>query len=162
MKVYVGTWAKYNSGSLYGKWFDLDDYTSYDDFIDDALEYHKDEEDPELDFQDYELEDDFDKLFEEHTREYIDAKEEIERCHEDRGLVATIANHLSWSARETADNIKYLGDYASYYSSLEEYFYDEAANCPDNLRNFIDWKAYAEWLCVDYEVYKDGFLVYSN
>ena len=52
--VYVGTYGKYNDGSIQGKWMYLDDYVSYDDFIKDALELHKDEEDPELMFQDFE------------------------------------------------------------------------------------------------------------
>jgi len=52
--VYVGTYGKYNEGSIKGKWLKLDDYSDYDDFIKAALELHKDEEDPELMFQDFE------------------------------------------------------------------------------------------------------------
>jgi antirestriction protein len=52
--VYVGTYKKYNDGSLRGKWMDLDKFDSYADFLKAALELHEDEEDPELMFQDYE------------------------------------------------------------------------------------------------------------
>lgn len=52
--VYVGTYGKYNEGSIKGKWLKLEDYASYDDFIEAAKELHKDEADPELMFQDYE------------------------------------------------------------------------------------------------------------
>ena len=53
-KVYVGTYAKYNSGSLEGKWVDLTDFDNDDDFLEKCYEIHSDEEDPELMFQDYE------------------------------------------------------------------------------------------------------------
>src|SRR3989304_3167367 len=52
--VYVGTYAKYNEGSIKGAWLDLDDYASKDEFLKAATELHKDEADPELMFQDYE------------------------------------------------------------------------------------------------------------
>jgi antirestriction protein len=53
-KIYVGTYSKYNNGSIFGKWFDLSDYSDKDEFIEACLELHNDEEDPELMFQDYE------------------------------------------------------------------------------------------------------------
>lgn len=53
-RVYVGTYAKYNNGSLFGKWLDLSDYSDKEEFIEACWELHKDEEDPELMFQDYE------------------------------------------------------------------------------------------------------------
>ena len=53
-RIYVGTYAKYNNGSIQGEWLDLDDYTDKSDFIQACLELHDDEEDPELMFQDWE------------------------------------------------------------------------------------------------------------
>lgn len=53
-RLYVGTYAKYNSGSIAGKWLDLEDYADDDDFIEACKELHKDEHDPELMFQDFE------------------------------------------------------------------------------------------------------------
>ena len=32
-RVYVGTYAKYNGGSLEGKWLDLEDYADKDEFL---------------------------------------------------------------------------------------------------------------------------------
>lgn len=54
MRIYVGTYAKYNNGSLYGKWLDLEDYADYDDFIEACKDLHSDEDDPEFQFQDWE------------------------------------------------------------------------------------------------------------
>ncbi len=52
--VYVGTYAKYNNGSIDGAWLDLEDYSDKDTFIAACQELHKDEADPELMFQDWE------------------------------------------------------------------------------------------------------------
>ena len=53
-KIYVGTYAKYNGGSIQGAWLDAEDYSSKDEFLEACRELHKDEADPELMFQDYE------------------------------------------------------------------------------------------------------------
>ena len=31
-RIYVGTYAKYNDGSIEGKWFDLSDFSDKDEF----------------------------------------------------------------------------------------------------------------------------------
>ena len=33
MKLYCGTYAKYNEGSLKGEWVDLDNFSNADDFL---------------------------------------------------------------------------------------------------------------------------------
>ncbi|NUF08926.1 antirestriction protein ArdA [Snodgrassella sp. ESL0324] len=56
--VYVGTYKKYNEGNdnkLAGKWLDMSDYDSYDDFIAACKELHKDEDEPEFMFQDFDF-----------------------------------------------------------------------------------------------------------
>ena len=52
--VYVGTYRKYNEGSLGGAWLKLTDYKDRDEFLAACYELHKDEKDPELMFQDWE------------------------------------------------------------------------------------------------------------
>lgn len=52
--VYVGTYKKYNEGSIYGKWMTLSDYSDFDEFEEACRELHKDEEDPEFMCQDKE------------------------------------------------------------------------------------------------------------
>lgn len=53
-KIYVGTYAKYNDGSLDGKWVDLTAYDTYEDFLAAMHELHSDEDDPEFMVQDFE------------------------------------------------------------------------------------------------------------
>jgi antirestriction protein len=52
--IYVGTYHKYNCGSIYGAWLYLDDYDTPEAFYDACKELHNNEDDPELMFQDYE------------------------------------------------------------------------------------------------------------
>lgn len=54
VKIYVGTYAKYNEGSIYGEWLTLSDYSDLDEFYKACRELHADEEDPEFMFQDFE------------------------------------------------------------------------------------------------------------
>ena len=54
MNVYIGTYAKYNDGNLYGSWLRLEDFNSKEEFLKAAVSIHNDECDPELMFQDYE------------------------------------------------------------------------------------------------------------
>ncbi len=70
MKLYVGTYAKYNNGSIVGKWINLNDYTSKAEFISACRALHKDEREPEFMFQDYEYTEDWEKAF--YSESYID------------------------------------------------------------------------------------------
>lgn len=53
-RIYVGTYAKYNNGSIEGAWLDLTDYNDANEFYEVCKELHGDESDPEFMFQDYE------------------------------------------------------------------------------------------------------------
>jgi antirestriction protein len=52
--LYVGTYHKYNSGSLRGAWLKLDDYADRGEFLQACAKLHADESDRELMFQDCE------------------------------------------------------------------------------------------------------------
>jgi len=60
--IYVGTYSKYNNGSLYGKWLNLSEYSDYDELLTTMYELHSDESEPEFMFQDYENCSFFEKL----------------------------------------------------------------------------------------------------
>ena len=53
-QIYVGTYRKYNEGNIFGAWLKLSDYTDFEELKSAMHELHKDEEDPEFHFQDYE------------------------------------------------------------------------------------------------------------
>lgn len=47
-RAYIGTYAKYNNGSLAGAWMTLTDYESYDAFLAACKQLHRNEPDPEF------------------------------------------------------------------------------------------------------------------
>lgn len=53
-RIYVGTWAKYNAGSLSGEWLSLKDYDNYSELCEVMRAIHEDESDPEPMIQDCE------------------------------------------------------------------------------------------------------------
>lgn len=53
-KVYVGTYKKYNNGSLAGAWLSLADFDNYGAFLAACRKLHKDERDPEFLIEDSE------------------------------------------------------------------------------------------------------------
>jgi len=54
VRIYVGTYRKYNEGSIKGAWLDLSAYADQEDFLTACRELHSDEKDPELMFQTFE------------------------------------------------------------------------------------------------------------
>ena len=52
--IYVGTYHKYNEGNLGGKWLNVADYDSKEQFLEACKQLHKDEHDPEFMYQDHE------------------------------------------------------------------------------------------------------------
>tara|TARA_Y100000310_G_scaffold96869_1_gene94581 strand:- start:1210 stop:1794 length:585 start_codon:yes stop_codon:yes gene_type:complete len=42
-RVYVGSYKKYNEGSIFGKWFDLEDYSDQEEYTKALQEHHKKE-----------------------------------------------------------------------------------------------------------------------
>ena len=53
-RLYVGTYAKYNNGSIAGEWVDLEQFDCKEDFYKYCKKLHKNEHDPEFMFQDFE------------------------------------------------------------------------------------------------------------
>ena len=54
VSVYVGTYAKYNNGSLFGEWVDINKFDCHKEFHSYCVKLHDDETDPELMYQDHE------------------------------------------------------------------------------------------------------------
>lgn len=140
--VYVGTYAKYNEGNLAGKWISLDYYSNGDDFYKDCLELHKDEQDPELMFQD----------FEGFPREYYGESQldpsvwEWVQLHEDQQEI--VCAYLE-NENPGAEPIEALNAHAGTYDSpedwAEEFLNDTGAlnQIPEDLRMYFDYEAYA-------------------
>lgn len=143
--VYVGTYAKYNNGSISGKWLDLEDYVDHDDFIEACRELHKDEEDPELMFQDFE------GFPEEYYNESsIDPQvwEWLELDDNERNLVSAYlegtssSDNLSTTLETAQEKLVGVGDSAK--EVIEQWADDVGIlnEVPDNLKYYFDWDNY--------------------
>ena len=136
--VYVGTYGKYNEGSLCGLWIDLSSFSDYDDFIDFCKAIHADEEDPELMAQDYEAfprqwynegfmsEEDFDHILEysdmcdkhgqEAVDDYMEFHDELDNFEEaycgEWDSEEDFARHI---VEECYDLERSMGDLARYF-----------------------------------------------
>lgn len=141
-RVYVGTYRKYNEGSIKGAWLDLDDYSDKDEFLEACHELHKDEEDPELMFQDYEG---FPSEY--YSESSIDPKlwDWLELDDDDRELLAVYLEHANQDGtiEEARDN--FAGKYDSESDWAENFLDDTGAlnEVPENLRSYIDFESYA-------------------
>ncbi len=141
MRIYVGTYAKYNNGNLFGEWLDLGDYSDKDEFIAACRALHEDEEDPELMFQD--TEDIPDELVSEsHVSpecwELLEAYDE----HDEDAVKAYCHCFGEWNKRDFEN--KYRGEYDS-WADLAEQLLDETGELneiPERLRGYFDYEAY--------------------
>lgn len=138
-RIYVGTYAKYNNGSINGEWLDLDDYADKDDFTQACLELHEDEDDPELMFQDWDGVPDY-FISESHI-----APEFWDYMNSDRdedAKVAYMALFDEWNEDDFDE--RYSGQYDSFTDLAEQLLDDtgELEAIPENLRYYFDYEKY--------------------
>lgn len=139
--VYVGTYGKYNSSSIFGMWVDLTTFDSYEEFLEFGERLHADEADPELMFQDYEcfpseyygeshLE--FDEIIEWYNLDE-DEREAFEAYIEIEGKYATIERFQE----------AYFGHFDTPEEFAEELYLNNGGmeNVPEWLINHIDWSS---------------------
>ena len=141
-RVYVSTFARYSSGSLFGAWIDLDGHTA-DSFHAACLELHKGESDPELMFQDWEYVPS--SLV---SESYISPIlwDWLEASESDRELWQAYAEALGLPFDETT--LEQAQDaFCGEFESVEDFAEQTCEDCenlssvPDFLRACIDWKA---------------------
>lgn len=158
--IYVGTYHKYNNGSLAGAWLDLEQFSDYDDFIEICRLLHNDEEDPELMFQDFQgfpkcwydessMEDNFDKIL-----EYIQLDDD------DKELVEEYAE---WSGEYNIEKAREC--FQGIYDSEEDFAEQMVSECygleniMGNLSYYFDYKKFARdlFMC-DYYFSSNGYV----
>lgn len=142
--VYVGTYGKYNDGSLCGLWVDLSSFSDYDEFIDFCKAIHADEPDPELMAQDFECfprqwynegfmsEEDFD-----HIQEYT------ELC--DKYDVDAVDDYMEFADDLDDFEEAYCGEWESeedFARHIVEECYDIEKTMGD-LSRYFDYEAFA-------------------
>lgn len=162
-RVYVGTYHKYNEGSLFGKWISLCDYDDKEAFYEACQELHSDEEDPEFMFQDYEnIPGDLihesgmsDNLF-----DVLQALSDMQDGMQEPFLIWLNNGHHNLSGSDIDNLIASFDDeYVGKYDDEEDYAFELVAE-RDDLNEFalqyFDYKAYANDLFSDGYWFDDG------
>ena len=143
-RVYVGTYAKYNSGSIAGKWLDLSDYSDRDAFLEACRELHADESDPELMFQDFEG---FPRAwYSEHSAPPEILWEWLELGEDEQQAFAVYAEHYGDGAEIEGFREAWQGQWDS-GADFAEHIAEECGEIPKDLPTWIvvDWDA--SWNC---------------
>ena len=154
-RIYVGTYAKYNDGSIDGKWIDLIDYSNYEEFVDACRELHKDEKDPEFMVQDYEnfprkwyhegglpTEEEFNKI-----TDYYLMDDTEQRAYE---------AYVNYTDDDDIDNFHEA--YQGQFDSASDFAYDLVDNLgwdgigSDNIDMYFDYDSFGRDLMFDYHM----------
>lgn len=162
-KIYVGTYHKYNNGSIQGAWIDLENLDK-EEFYLKCQELHKDEEDPEFMFQDWECDEIFKGMISECgiDEEFWELKETLENTQID--LEALTAYKIIFGDIDINDfEDKYFCHIEDWNTNraFGEYMVEEMGyleQVPEHLRYYIDTEAYGRDLLInDFSEY-DGFV----
>lgn len=167
-KIYVGTRAKYNNGSLDGKWVDLSDFNYLEDFLDECSEIHNDEEDPEFMFQDWENIPDSLVSESSLSEDFFYLRNEILDLDKDKEEAFWIWLDHTRQTTDFGDPHKLVADFndsyiGKYYSEEEfaESLLDDY-DLPEFARTYFDVEKFANDLFTSDFWYKDGFVFDSN
>lgn len=159
-RVYVGTFNKYNSGSIAGRWIDLDGHDS-ETFRKACLDLHSDEHDPEIMLQDFEG---FPRSF--YSESGLDPKvwEWLSLDERQREIVAAYAEALGSHDFDLSDALdRFVGEYDSGADYAQQLAEDMGAEIPSWMT--VDWEAtWENTLRHDFtSTHKDGSLwIFSN
>ena len=149
-RIYVGTYAKYNNGSLQGEWVELSDFYDLDDFMERCAEIHEDEEEPEYMFQVWEEipnglidEGDWEETF-------FELRDELDILNDkEKGAFGIWADGNSSQLTQDAYSLvkSFQSDYIGSYASREDFAlsYFDFSKCADDLFDTDFW-------------YKDGYV----
>ena len=139
-RVYVGTYGKYNRGSLGGSWVDLERFAGdRDAFLAYCAEIHKDEHDPEIMFQDFQG---FPQEFYGESCLPERLFEWLEMTEDDRDLLARYVDATGAAGAELRDaQDRYAGTYrdgAEFAAAMAEEWGDIPKDLPAWIA--IDWE----------------------
>jgi len=164
-KVYVGTYAKYNNGSLSGAWLDLSDYSDKEEFYEACRELHKDEEDAEYMFQDWENVPEGligESWISENFFALRDAVEDLSDTEQEAFFVW--CNYKSHDlGEEDADDLvrDFRDEYQGEYDDEEDFAYEIVEECydlPEFAKTYFDYKQFARDLFMCDYWFDDGFV----
>ncbi len=152
-KLYCGTYGKYNNGSIKGAWMDMTEYDTAEEFFAACAELHKDEDDPEFMFQDFEC---FPESLYSESMSTADVEPILEYAKltpEQRELVADFCEATGedfgeYDIEQIEDSLEFTADSSSFMDISEQlgYYYEENGmiDIPEHLQFYFDYKRYGE------------------
>ncbi|SEJ79097.1 Antirestriction protein [Dyadobacter sp. SG02] len=176
-KIYVGTYGQYNSGSLFGKWFDLTEYSDLKEFLQDCFEFHRNKFDsdgcrPELMFQDRENIPDFlisECSLHKEVFAYFEAAGEMDdETSEAFEIYCKQINYWPSNGYELEDQIEsFRESYQGFFggpgkdATLEyayQYIEDTGllSGVPQSLERYFDYEAFAK------DLFLEGYSAYEG
>lgn len=141
-RIYVGTYAKYNNGSIAGAWLVLEDYADRAEFLEACRALHSDESDPELMYQAFEG---FPKTFYNESSAPSDAFWDwLKLDDDDRELLEVYQDNVDPDADIDMALEAFGGGFESEADWAETFLTDTGGleGVPDHLRYYIDFEAY--------------------
>jgi antirestriction protein len=141
-RVYVGTYGKYNSGSIKGSWLNLTDYADREEFLAACADLHKDEHDPEFMFQDHVNIPD--GMISESSIE-AELWEWLALDDADKELLAVYRKDVDQTGTLEQARDAFMGTFESEEDWAESYLDDTGLikEVPESLRVYIDYERYA-------------------
>lgn len=167
--IYVGTYQKYNNGSLNGGWLNLSDYTDLGEFYDACRDLHKDEENPEFMFQDYENIPDSlisecsvdHKLF-----EFLEAFESLDKKQKEPFLIWCDNGHYNLSQEDMHELLTHFeNEYIGEYESEEAFAYELVEireDISDFAKQYFDYETFARDLFTSDYWSSGRYIFYNN
>lgn len=167
-QVYVGTYRKYNEGSIFGEWLQLADYNDLSEFYEACAALHNDEDDPEFMFQDYEnipqglISESWisDKIF-----IVLEEVQTLDTSEQEAFLIWCDDKQANFSKEDITDLLgDFETDYIGIYNSEEDFareLVQESHNLSDFAEQYFDYEAYARDLFID-SYWFDGGYVFSR
>lgn len=152
--LYIGTYHKYNCGSLRGLWVDLTSFDDIDSFYEFLRAFHADEADPEFMAQDYQ---NFPKMLysESLDLENVEKIMDLFSSYDDNEREAIFEYwdeiDSTCDASDILDKLAYNGEFSDYAAMMadEQLF---CANCEDWVKNYFDYSAFERDLRFDYHI----------
>ena len=154
-RIYVGTYAKYNDGSIDGKWIDISEYNTYEEFVDACRELHADEEDPEFMVQDYE---NFPEKW--YHEGGLPTEEEFNKINDyymmDDSEKDAYAAYVSHTGNDSIDDFHEA--YQGQFDSAEDFAYHIVDSMgwdslgQENLDMYFDYEAFGRDLMYDFHI----------
>lgn len=157
-KLYCGTYTKYNNGSIAGKWLDLTEYETTEDFFEACAKLHSDEDDPEFMFQDFEC---FPEGLYSESLSSVDLEPILEYAQldeDDRELVddfmkATGEDFGTYTIEQIRDSVEMEIDHSVHMRTAEQLGYYWAENggieIPEHVQFYFDYEAYGQSIMDD-------------